>query len=104
MTTQYFAGDLFDNTHDAWAFAHDCKCEGSKGAGIARTLNLASCCPGMLSVAVRWDRTRGNGSDENWVSTFVADHHFRSMVLPCAPLTPHRRASRFHDTLGNSAG
>ncbi len=53
MMTEYISGDLFDNTHDAWAFARGCQCEGSTGAGIARTLNLASCCPGMLSVTVR---------------------------------------------------
>ncbi len=37
MTTQYVSGDLFDNTHEAQAFAHGCNCQGSMGAGIAKT-------------------------------------------------------------------
>ena len=36
MPTQYVSGDLFDNAHDAQAFAHGCNCQGSMGAGIAR--------------------------------------------------------------------
>jgi O-acetyl-ADP-ribose deacetylase (regulator of RNase III) len=37
MPTQYVSGDLFDNAHHARAFAHGCNCQGSMGAGIART-------------------------------------------------------------------
>jgi O-acetyl-ADP-ribose deacetylase (regulator of RNase III) len=37
MPTQYVSGDLFDNAHDAQAFAHGCNCQGSMGAGIAKT-------------------------------------------------------------------
>lgn len=38
MPIQYVSGDLFDNAHDAQAFAHGCNCQGSMGAGIAKTL------------------------------------------------------------------
>ncbi|MDR3638334.1 MAG: macro domain-containing protein [Isosphaeraceae bacterium] len=35
---QYVSGDLFQNAHQAQAFAHGCNCQGSMGAGIARTI------------------------------------------------------------------
>ena len=31
------SGDLFDNAHGVRAFAHGCNCQGSMGAGVART-------------------------------------------------------------------
>src|SRR3954469_2974343 len=37
MPTLYVSGDLFDNAHDAQAFAQGCNCQGSMGAGIAKT-------------------------------------------------------------------
>lgn len=37
MPTEYVSGDLFANAHSAQAFAHGCNCQGSMGAGIART-------------------------------------------------------------------
>jgi N-glycosidase YbiA len=37
MPTLYVSGDLFENEHDARAFAHGCNCQGSMGAGVART-------------------------------------------------------------------
>ena len=37
MPTEYVSGDLFDNAHDAQAFAQGCNCQGSMGAGIAKT-------------------------------------------------------------------
>src|SRR3954454_12080322 len=37
MPIRLVSGDLFDNEHDAQAFAHGCNCQGSMGAGIART-------------------------------------------------------------------
>src|SRR5262249_34840272 len=37
MPIEYVSGDLFDNAHDAQAFAHGCNCQGSMGAGIAKT-------------------------------------------------------------------
>ena len=37
MPIRFVSGDLFDNAHDAQAFAHGCNCQGSMGAGIAKT-------------------------------------------------------------------
>jgi O-acetyl-ADP-ribose deacetylase (regulator of RNase III) len=37
MPIRFIAGDLFDNEHAARAFAHGCNCQGSMGAGIAKT-------------------------------------------------------------------
>jgi O-acetyl-ADP-ribose deacetylase (regulator of RNase III) len=37
MPIQFVSGDLFDNAHDAQAFAHGCNCQGSMGAGVAMT-------------------------------------------------------------------
>src|SRR3954452_10365130 len=37
MPIQLISGDLFDNEHGARAFAHGCNCQGSMGAGIAKT-------------------------------------------------------------------
>jgi len=48
MTTQYVSGDLFDNTHEAQAFAHGCNCQGSMGAGIAKTFRTSGVQPGEL--------------------------------------------------------
>jgi O-acetyl-ADP-ribose deacetylase (regulator of RNase III) len=38
MPVHFVSGDLFDNAHDAQAFAYGCNCHGSMGAGIAKTL------------------------------------------------------------------
>jgi ribA/ribD-fused uncharacterized protein len=38
MPIVFDSGDLFDNEHDAQAFAHGCNCQGSMGAGVARTI------------------------------------------------------------------
>ena len=38
MPTQYVSGDLFDNAHHAQALAHGCNCQGSMGAGVAKTI------------------------------------------------------------------
>lgn len=37
MPIQCVSGDLFDNAYQAQAYAHGCNCQGSMGAGIART-------------------------------------------------------------------
>jgi O-acetyl-ADP-ribose deacetylase (regulator of RNase III) len=37
MPIVFVSGDLFDNTHGVRAFAHGCNCQGSMGAGVART-------------------------------------------------------------------
>ena len=37
MPIEFVSGDLFDNTHHAEAFAQGCNCQGSMGAGIAKT-------------------------------------------------------------------
>ena len=37
MPIKFVSGDLFDNAHDAKAFAQGCNCQGSMGAGIAKT-------------------------------------------------------------------
>src|SRR4051794_16040644 len=37
MPIRFVSGDLFDNKHDARAFAHGCNCQGSMGAGIAKS-------------------------------------------------------------------
>ena len=37
MPIRFISGDLFDNEHSAQAFAHGCNCQGSMGAGIAKT-------------------------------------------------------------------
>jgi O-acetyl-ADP-ribose deacetylase (regulator of RNase III) len=37
MPIQFVSGDLFRNEHGARAFAHGCNCQGSMGAGIAKT-------------------------------------------------------------------
>ena len=37
MPIEFVSGDLFDNAYDAQAFAHGCNCQGSMGAGIAKT-------------------------------------------------------------------
>jgi O-acetyl-ADP-ribose deacetylase (regulator of RNase III) len=39
MPIQYVSGDIFDNTHHAQAFAQGCNCQGSMGAGIAKTFH-----------------------------------------------------------------
>ena len=36
MSIEYVSGDLFANTYGAKAFAHECNCIGSMGAGIAK--------------------------------------------------------------------
>src|SRR5262249_36368471 len=38
MPIHFVSGDLFDNARGARAFAHGCNCQGSMGAGIARTI------------------------------------------------------------------
>src|SRR4051794_13335214 len=37
MPIEIVSGDLFDNAHGVRAFAHGCNCQGSMGAGIAKT-------------------------------------------------------------------
>ena len=37
MPIQFVSGDLFRNEHSVRAFAHGCNCQGSMGAGIAKT-------------------------------------------------------------------
>src|SRR3954462_3320991 len=37
MPIRFVSGDLFDNAHGVRAFAHGCNCQGSMGAGIARS-------------------------------------------------------------------
>ena len=37
MPIRYVSGDLFDNEHEVRAFAHGCNCQGSMGAGVAKT-------------------------------------------------------------------
>jgi O-acetyl-ADP-ribose deacetylase (regulator of RNase III) len=46
MPIQSVAGDLFANEHEAQAFAHGCNCQGSMGAGIAKTFRARY--PGMF--------------------------------------------------------
>ena len=38
MPIRFVSGDLFDNEHDARAIAHGCNCQGSMGAGVAKTI------------------------------------------------------------------
>ena len=38
MPIRFVSGDLFDNEHSARAFAHGCNCQGSMGAGVARSI------------------------------------------------------------------
>jgi ribA/ribD-fused uncharacterized protein len=45
MPIRYVSGDLFDNEHDAQSFAHGCNCQGSMGAGVAKTFR--TCYPEM---------------------------------------------------------
>ena len=37
MPIRFVSGDLFENEHDTQALAHGCNCQGSMGAGIAKT-------------------------------------------------------------------
>ena len=37
MPIEFVSGDLFDNAYHAQAFAQGCNCQGSMGAGIAKT-------------------------------------------------------------------
>jgi O-acetyl-ADP-ribose deacetylase (regulator of RNase III) len=37
MPIEFVSGDLFENAHGVRAFAHGCNCQGSMGAGIAKT-------------------------------------------------------------------
>src|SRR3954468_1308569 len=37
MPIKFVSGDLFDNVHGARALAHGCNCQGSMGAGVAKT-------------------------------------------------------------------
>jgi O-acetyl-ADP-ribose deacetylase (regulator of RNase III) len=37
MPIVFVSGDLFDNEHSAQALAHGCNCQGSMGAGVAKT-------------------------------------------------------------------
>jgi O-acetyl-ADP-ribose deacetylase (regulator of RNase III) len=46
MPIEYCAGDLFVNRVQAQAFAHGCNCQGSMGAGIAKTFK--ECYPAMF--------------------------------------------------------
>ncbi len=38
MPIEFVAGDLFENAYNAQAFGHGCNCQGSMGAGVAKTL------------------------------------------------------------------
>ena len=38
MPIRFVSGDLFDNQHGARAIAHGCNCQGSMGAGVAKTI------------------------------------------------------------------
>jgi O-acetyl-ADP-ribose deacetylase (regulator of RNase III) len=38
MLIRFISGDLFDNEHRVRAFAHGCNCQGSMGAGVAKTV------------------------------------------------------------------
>src|SRR4051812_17967724 len=38
MPILYVSGDLFNNAYHAQAFAHGCNCQGSMGAGVAKTI------------------------------------------------------------------
>jgi O-acetyl-ADP-ribose deacetylase (regulator of RNase III) len=38
MPIKFVSGDLFDDAHHAQAFAHGCNCQGSMGAGIAKSV------------------------------------------------------------------
>ncbi len=38
MPIRFVSGDLFDNIHGARAIAHGCNCQGSMGAGVAKTI------------------------------------------------------------------
>ncbi len=38
MPIRFISGDLFDIEHGARAFAHGCNCQGSMGAGVAKTI------------------------------------------------------------------
>ena len=38
MSIVFVSGDLFDNEHATQAFAHGFNCQGSMGAGVARTI------------------------------------------------------------------
>jgi O-acetyl-ADP-ribose deacetylase (regulator of RNase III) len=60
MTTQSVSGDLFDNTHEAQAFAHGCNCQGSMGSGIAKTFRarypeMYKEYPGRCKSLVSWN-------------------------------------------------
>jgi O-acetyl-ADP-ribose deacetylase (regulator of RNase III) len=37
MPIRFVSGDLFDNAHGVQALAHGCNCQGSMGAGVAKT-------------------------------------------------------------------
>src|SRR3954466_6113012 len=37
MKIRFVSGDLFDSEHGARALAHGCNCQGSMGAGVAKT-------------------------------------------------------------------
>lgn len=37
MPIRFVSGDLFDNAHNVQAFGHGCNCQGSMGAGVAKT-------------------------------------------------------------------
>jgi O-acetyl-ADP-ribose deacetylase (regulator of RNase III) len=43
MPIQFVAGNIFDNAYHAQAFAHGCNCQGSMGAGIAKTFKARYC-------------------------------------------------------------
>jgi O-acetyl-ADP-ribose deacetylase (regulator of RNase III) len=38
MAIRLVSGDLFDTEYDAQAIAHGCNCQGSMGAGVAKTI------------------------------------------------------------------
>jgi O-acetyl-ADP-ribose deacetylase (regulator of RNase III) len=38
MPIRFVSGDLFDNDHGVQAIAHGCNCQGSMGAGVAKTI------------------------------------------------------------------
>ena len=58
MPTDLHLGDLFDNTHHVQAFAHGCNCQGSMGAGVAKTFK--ACYPEM------YDEYRRRCKAEPW--------------------------------------
>lgn len=88
MPLQFVAGDLFANRYGVQAFAHGCNCQGSMGAGIAKTFRANY--PAMY--AAYRERCRAQPPVQPWRRVAVARGRPAVGVQPWHPGTLQRLA------------